>query len=144
FAHLQLLFGIEPPELLDVHLDALSLQHHMDTTIAEPAPLGCNGLHRLSQLAVVRPQAAIPHARSIHSQSFTRPPLAHPMHQAGMSHRISLCVGRHHFFAATSLRMALSSIASANSFLSRVFSSSSVFSRRASDTSRPPYLAFHL
>src|SRR5690606_32665096 len=38
-AHLQLLFGIEPPELLDVHLDVLSLQHHMDATIPEPAPL---------------------------------------------------------------------------------------------------------
>ena len=33
FAHLQLLFGIELPELLDVHLDALSLQHHMKATI---------------------------------------------------------------------------------------------------------------
>ena len=40
--------------------------------------------------------------------------------------------------------MALSSIASANSFFSLAFSSASAFSRRASDTSRPPYLAFHL
>lgn len=61
-AHLQLLLGVEPPELLDVHLDALSLQHHMDTAVSEPAPLGGNGLHRLSQLAVIRPQTAIPHA----------------------------------------------------------------------------------
>lgn len=50
----------------------------------------------------------------------------------------------HTFFDATSLRMALSSMASAKSFLSRVFSSSGVFRRRASDTSKPPYLAFHL
>src|SRR5690606_694469 len=61
-AHLQLLLGIKSPELLDVHLDALSLQHHMDTVVSEPAPLGGNGLHSLSQLAVVRPQTAIPHA----------------------------------------------------------------------------------
>src|SRR5258708_7920629 len=43
-----------------------------------------------------------------------------------------------------SLSAALSSIASASSFLSRRFSSSSAFSRRASETSSPPYLAFHL
>jgi hypothetical protein len=40
--------------------------------------------------------------------------------------------------------MALSSIASANSFFSMAFSSSSAFSRRASDTSSPPYFDFHL
>jgi hypothetical protein len=38
----------------------------------------------------------------------------------------------------------LSSIASAKSFFSLAFSSSSDFRRLASDTSRPPYLAFHL
>lgn len=52
--------------------------------------------------------------------------------------------GRYHFFEATSFRMALSSIAAASSFFSRAFSSSSAFSRLASDTSRPPYLAFPL
>jgi hypothetical protein len=45
------------------------------------------------------------------------------------------------FFAATSFSIALSSIASANSLFSRAFSSSSAFSRRASETSSPPYLA---
>jgi hypothetical protein len=39
---------------------------------------------------------------------------------------------------------ALSSIASANSFFSLAFSSSSDLKRLASDTSRPPNLAFHL
>jgi hypothetical protein len=52
--------------------------------------------------------------------------------------------GRHHFFVPTSFNIALSSIASANSFFSLAFSSSNAFSRLASDTSRPPYLAFHL
>lgn len=33
FAHLQLFFGIEAPELLDVHFDTLPLQHHMDAAI---------------------------------------------------------------------------------------------------------------
>lgn len=39
--------------------------------------------------------------------------------------------------------MALSSIASANSFFSFAFSSARTWRRRASDTSRPPYLPFH-
>jgi hypothetical protein len=38
----------------------------------------------------------------------------------------------------------LSSIASASSFFSRRFSSSSAFRRFASDTCIPPYLAFQL
>jgi hypothetical protein len=38
----------------------------------------------------------------------------------------------------------LSNMASASSFLSLPFSSSSAFSRFASLTSMPPYLAFHL
>src|SRR3974390_2071921 len=52
--------------------------------------------------------------------------------------------GRHHFFVQISLSIALSSSASANSFFSLAFSSSSALRRLASDTSRPPYLAFHL
>jgi hypothetical protein len=40
--------------------------------------------------------------------------------------------------------MALSSIGSARSFLSLAFSCFSAFSRLASDTSRPPFFAFHL
>jgi hypothetical protein len=52
--------------------------------------------------------------------------------------------GRRHFFAAASFSIALSSIASASNFFSLAFSSSNDFSRFASDTSRPPYFAFHL
>lgn len=43
-----------------------------------------------------------------------------------------------------SVKTALSSMASASSFFSRAFSSSSTFNRLAPDTSMPPYLAFHL
>jgi hypothetical protein len=48
------------------------------------------------------------------------------------------------FFLRMSLSAALSSIDSANRFLSRRFSSSSALSRFASDASMTPYLAFHL
>ena len=50
----------------------------------------------------------------------------------------------HTFFEATSFRIALSSMASASSFFSLAFSSSSAFSLRASDTSMPPYFALYL
>ena len=50
----------------------------------------------------------------------------------------------YHFFARSSRSAAASSICSASSFFSLAFSSSSAFSRFASETSMPPYLAFQL
>ena len=47
------------------------------------------------------------------------------------------------FLPATSFSIALSSIALASSFFSRAFFASSVRSRRASETSRPPNFVFH-
>src|SRR5262249_31730509 len=79
-----------------------------------------------------------------HIQYPARPPLAHPMHRARVSHGLPFGGGRHHFRELMSLRTAISSMASANSFFSFPFSSSSAFSRLASETSRPPNLAFHL
>jgi len=61
-----------------------------------------------------------------------------------MSDSFPLRGGRYHFFDSRSFSAALSSIASASSFFSFVFSSESCFSRLASETSRPPYLAFQL
>jgi DNA replication protein DnaC len=63
---------------------------------------------------------------------------------ADMSHSVPLHIGRHHFFEATSFRIALSSLVSANSFFSLAFSSSKAFSLRASDTSMPPNFALYL
>src|SRR4029077_8287623 len=57
---------------------------------------------------------------------------------------LALGGGPYHFFDRSSFKAALSSMDSASSFLSLRFSSSSVLSRLASDTSRPPYLAFQL
>jgi hypothetical protein len=50
---------------------------------------------------------------------------------ARSGHRSSARGGRHHFLAVMSFNTALSSMASASSFFSRAFSSSSCFSRRA-------------
>jgi len=53
--------------------------------------------HRFPQFESRCPDASIPNARAIDLKSFTRPPLAHPVHRTGMNHRIPLRVGRHHF-----------------------------------------------
>jgi hypothetical protein len=52
--------------------------------------------------------------------------------------------GRQKFFSEHLFQGGRSSIDSANSFFSLRFSSSSAFSRRASETSMPPYFDRHL
>src|ERR1700681_4896604 len=71
-------------------------------------------------------------------------PLAQSVPLNQLAHRDSPRRRLQTFFPSRSLSAALSSIASANSFFSRRFSSSKDFSRRASETSSPPYFAFHL
>ena len=71
-------------------------------------------------------------------------PLAEPVLLAEPCHQSSPCRRLQPFFPKMSLSAALSSIASASSFFSRRFSSSSPLSRLASATSMPPYFAFHL
>src|ERR1700722_16293931 len=66
------------------------------------------------------------------------PPLAHLQYAEQLSHSLALGDGPYHFFDNSSFKTALSSI-----FRLR-FSFFSVLSRLASDTSRPPYLAFQL
>src|SRR5690606_19892810 len=106
----KLLLAIKSPELLQVHVDPLTLQHHMYPPIAEAAALGRHLPHRFPQVGIVRSDGSVAHARAIHPKHFTRPPLAHTVFLTGMRHSLPLRAGRHHFFAATSFRMALSSI----------------------------------
>ncbi len=95
------------------------------------------------QVAIICPARTISHAFAIRPHDLARPPLAHPQRRLEMCDRFPLRGRRHHFFDGRSFRPALSSIVSASSRLSRAFSSSSARSRFASDTSRPPDLAFH-
>jgi hypothetical protein len=125
-------------------MNALSLQHNANTPVAEPAAFTGDIPNSLSKISVVRPNAVVAHAGSINFQDMTRPTLADLMRIAKVNHSLSLCGRRHHFFEAISLSMALSSICSAKSFFSLLFSASSTFNLRASETFKPPYLAFHL
>src|SRR5437764_588194 len=94
--------------------------------------------------SIGRPPAAVANRTAIDADRAARPPLAHREDLRKVSRGLPSDGGRHHFFAAMSFSIALSSIASASSFFSREFSSSSAFSRRASETSIPPNLPFHL
>src|SRR4029453_4585542 len=112
--------------------------------VAEAPPHGRQLLQPGPSGSIVRPPAAVTDRSPVGPDHSTPPPLAPITTLAQGSHGPSSCDGRHHFFAAMSFSMALSSIASASSFFSRRFSSSSAFRGRASDTSSPPYFAFHL
>src|SRR5207253_11461529 len=111
---------------------AKAAPHHGEFTQADPYG------------PIVRPPAAIADRTAVCTNRLACPPLAHSVDLVEVSGGLGSGGGRHHFLAATSRNIALSSIASANSFFSLVFSSSSAFSRRVSETSIPPYLAFHL
>lgn len=113
-------------------------QHFVETFVAQPA-VEASAERILLRLA----GSDIAHHPPRYSGHRTRPALAHPKSLLGMNDRIPLGPGRHHFLAAISFNIALSSIASASNFFSLAFSSSSALSRLASDTSRPPNLDFH-
>ncbi len=122
----------------------LAAHQDVEASIAEPATHGCELAQASPSDGIIRSGAAIADRAPIHSERSARPPFAHLEPYPELSDGLSPDGGRHHFFDAISFSIALSSIASASSFLSLAFSASSALSRLASDTSRPPYLAFHL
>src|SRR5579871_6079723 len=143
-ANLQPLLTIEPAELLVVHGNALTREQDVKPPVAK-APANRRQLAQpRPNSRVIRASAAVSHRRPIGPECRTRPPLADLIRGTKVNDGLSPGGGRHHFFDATSFSIALSSIASASSFFSLAFSSSGAFSRLASDTSRPPYLPFHL
>lgn len=82
--------------------------------------------------------AVVAHAAT--ADGFTRPPVAHPVGIDEMFDSFPPGRGRHHFFPQ---RRVVQHGVGQRPF-PHVFSSSSVFSRLASETSSPPKLAFHL
>src|SRR5208282_4003837 len=143
-AHHELFLAVQPIELLAVQHVAFPFQQPAQAPIAEAAPLRGQLAQPLPQHRVVRPPRPIVHARTIKPD---QPACAHLAQPALLDQSSNRHLPRHRlqtFFPSRSLSAALSSIASASSFFSRRFSSSSDFNRRASDTSSPPYFAFHL
>jgi hypothetical protein len=116
----------------------------MQAPIAEATALLGDLPHALAKAGIVRPGRPVSHGHAAAADGFTRPPFAHPECVSQMDDSFPLRRGRHHFFPKRSFKAALSSMASASNRFSRVFSSSSVFSRLASEISIPPNFAFHL
>jgi hypothetical protein len=135
-ANLQPLLAIETTKLLVVHDQSLAAHQHKQTTVAEPAADRRQFAQAAAHGRLVSSLTAIAHRCAVCPQGLARPPVAHLERGPQMSDGLSPRGGRHHFFEATSLSIALSSMASANNFFSLAFSSSSAFSRLASDTSR--------
>lgn len=123
--HLQLLLAVEPAEALVVHPHPLALQQPLQAPIAKPPPLGRQGTQALSNRRVVRPGRSIPEAGAIHPQKPAGAPLAQAVRRHRVLHRPSPCRRLQKFPEAMSFKAALSSIASASSFFSLRFSSSS-------------------
>ena len=116
----------------------------MKPSIAEAAALLGDRPHALTKAGIVSPGRPISHRHAAAADGFTRPPFAHPECLSQMNDSFPLPRGRHHFFPKRSFSAALSSMASARSRFSFVFSSSTVLNRLASETSIPPNLAFQL
>lgn len=118
FANGEPLFPIEAMQFLQVHDDALPIQHHMDAAITEAPALGRNLSHGFPDQHIIRaerrdierssdplPESNTPRAGSHHALRRHGPP--HPALRRAVP-----------FFDATSFKTALSSIASAKSFFS--------------------------
>src|ERR1700694_1561466 len=106
---------------------SLPLEQNVQAPIAEAAALLGDRLHALAKAGIVRPGRLVSHGHAAAADGFTRPPFAHPAGIHETRDSFPLRRGRHHFFPKRSFNAALSSMASASSRFSRVFSSPSVF-----------------
>ena len=68
FPDLQALLALEPTKLLEVHCNALAVQHHVDSPVAEPSPLGCHRLHGIPDFGIVGAGALVTDARPIEAR----------------------------------------------------------------------------
>ncbi|SUB55942.1 Uncharacterised protein [Brucella anthropi] len=96
----------------------------MNASVAKAAAFMRQRLHSLAKVMVVDAAAFVTNCHPANTDGFTRPPFAHPMLVHQMRDSVPLGCGRHHFFPKRSFNAALSSIASARSRFSFVFSSS--------------------
>src|SRR5262245_45745303 len=93
-----------------------SLQQDVQAVVAKAAPDRGERAQPDPYAHAVRPPAAISDRAAVCTNRLACPPLAHSVDPVEVSGGLSSGGGRHHFPAATSRNMALSSIASANSF----------------------------
>src|SRR3546814_18056166 len=109
-------------------------------TVAKPTALSRDLPQPRPQVAIITTPGRVAHRRPVHAEDRTRPTLADAEQLPSMLDSLPLSGGPHQFFAATSFRTALSSMASASRSLSRAFSSSSTSSLPSRYPPMPPYL----
>jgi hypothetical protein len=143
-ANRQLFLAVEPEKFFVVHDMPFSPQQNKQPPITKAPALPRDHDHPLPQNCFIRTPGVVANRHTATADGFTRPPFAHPVVGYEMRDSFPRGGGRHHFFPKRSFKATLSSIASASSRFNRAFSSSRVFRRLASETSIPPYLAFHL
>src|SRR5262245_58283646 len=143
-AELQPVEPIQPPHPLAVDRPAFAAQQHPDPQMSEPRP-------RVGELPdpqpqrglIPRPTAAIP-GRPTELRQPTGPRTADLERPLKPSDQLSTARGPQAFFRSASASMCLSSVRSATSRFSRLFSSSSCRRRRSSLTPKCAYFFFHV
>src|SRR6185369_7719304 len=143
-ANSQTLFPIQPVDPVDARWLTLAPQQDMQPAIAEPAPLIGKLAQTAAQLRLRRTPRLVADHLAIGIDDRAGPTLRQSHYGLQMRDGFALSGGPYHFFDKSSRRAAASNIWSASSFFSRAFSSSRCRSRRASETSSPPYFAFQL
>ena len=143
-AHRKPFLAVKPIDPVDAGRLALTPQQHEEPPIAKPSAFVGQLTKAAAQLRVRSTLRPVADHLAICPDNLARPPFREPELGGQMRDRLALHSGRHHFFETSSFIAAKSSICSASSFLSFAFSSSSAFSRLASDTVMPPNLAFQL
>src|ERR1700737_2353032 len=121
-ANLEPFLGIEPAQFLVVQRDPLAPQQDVQPAVTEAPPDSGDRAQTGTQETILRPPAVIADRTAIRTDHLACPPLAHLVDLAEVRGGLSSSGGRHQFLSATPRSMALSSIASANSFFNLAFS----------------------
>lgn len=131
--------AVEPIDAVDPRRLALASEQDEQPPIAEAPALIGEVAQPATQLRLRRSPRPIADHLAVGADDGAGPPLRQAHGGQQMRDGFALGGGPHHFFERTSRSAEASSIWSASSFFSFAFSSSSAFSRLASDTSIPPY-----
>ena len=122
--HCKLLFPVEPETFLVVDQIVFPLEQHMRPPIAEAAALLGDRPHALAKAGIVSAGRLISQWSCGSSRWLYTPAVRSSRMRLADGRQLPLGRGRHHFFPKRSFSAALSSMASARSRFSRVFSSS--------------------
>src|ERR1700758_1564320 len=120
----------------------LPAQKNVQPPVTEARALGRQFAQPGTQHGIVRLLRLVAATPSVHPDQPTGVSLAQARFFPHDTHRFSLRLRAYHFFDSTIFSASRSSACCATIFFSRPFSSSSWRNRRASFTSKPPYLAF--